>query len=53
MEGSKSLEQYAARFMKLGKFAPHLVSTEKLQAQNLERFVDKDLHPNDLFLNQK
>ncbi|XP_041017932.1 uncharacterized protein LOC121260153 [Juglans microcarpa x Juglans regia] len=36
VQGSMSMEQYAAKFMELGRFAPHQISTEKMQAQKFQ-----------------
>ncbi|XP_042983274.1 uncharacterized protein LOC122312677 [Carya illinoinensis] len=35
-QGSLTVEQYAAKFMALGRFAPHLISTQKMQAQKFQ-----------------
>ncbi|XP_041028072.1 uncharacterized protein LOC121268004 [Juglans microcarpa x Juglans regia] len=32
-QGNMTVDQYAARFMEMGRFAPHLISTKKMQAQ--------------------
>ncbi|KAF5442876.1 hypothetical protein F2P56_035488 [Juglans regia] len=36
VQGNLTLEQYAAKFMELGRFAPHLITTEKMQAQKFQ-----------------
>lgn len=36
VQGNLSVEQYAARFMKLGRFTPRLISTEKIKAQKFQ-----------------
>ncbi|XP_042979945.1 uncharacterized protein LOC122310129 [Carya illinoinensis] len=35
-QGSLTVEQYAANFMVLGRFAAHLISTQKMQAQKFQ-----------------
>ncbi|XP_040999920.1 uncharacterized protein LOC121246017 [Juglans microcarpa x Juglans regia] len=35
-QGSLTIEQYAANFMVLGRFAPHLFSTQRMQAQKFQ-----------------
>ncbi|XP_042983320.1 uncharacterized protein LOC122312717 [Carya illinoinensis] len=35
-QGSLTVEQYAAKFMALGRFAPHLISTQKMQVQKFQ-----------------
>ncbi|KAF5443101.1 hypothetical protein F2P56_035689 [Juglans regia] len=35
-QGSMTVDQYAARFMELGRFAPHLIGTEKMQAKKCQ-----------------
>ncbi|XP_035546555.1 uncharacterized protein LOC118348613 [Juglans regia] len=37
VQGGMTVEQYARKFMELGRFAPHLITTEKLQ---VERFME-------------
>jgi hypothetical protein len=41
MQGSLTVEQYAAKFIELSRFAPYLVATEELKARKFER----GLHP--------
>ncbi|XP_040987676.1 uncharacterized protein LOC121235394 [Juglans microcarpa x Juglans regia] len=36
VQGNLTVEQYIAKFMELGKFAPHLIATEKIQAQKFQ-----------------
>ncbi|XP_035547396.1 uncharacterized protein LOC118348923 [Juglans regia] len=36
VQGNLTVEQYAAKFMELGRFAPHLIATEKMQAQKFQ-----------------
>ncbi|XP_042954687.1 uncharacterized protein LOC122291105 [Carya illinoinensis] len=35
-QGSLTVEQHAAKFMALGRFAPHLILTQKMQAQKFQ-----------------
>jgi hypothetical protein len=37
VQGSMTVEQYAAKFIELSRFAPHLVSTGELEARKFER----------------
>ncbi|XP_059455138.1 uncharacterized protein LOC132185376 [Corylus avellana] len=37
IQGSMTVEQYAAKFIELSRFAPYLVSTEELTARKFER----------------
>ncbi|XP_035542910.1 uncharacterized protein LOC118345683 [Juglans regia] len=37
VQGGMTVEQYATKFMELGRFAPHLIATEELQ---VERFME-------------
>ncbi|KAF5481414.1 hypothetical protein F2P56_002065 [Juglans regia] len=37
VQGGMTVEQYAMKFMELGRFAPHLIATEELQ---VERFME-------------
>ncbi|KAF5477291.1 hypothetical protein F2P56_003941, partial [Juglans regia] len=37
VQGGTTVEQYARKFMELGRFAPHLIATEELQ---VERFLE-------------
>ncbi|XP_041001627.1 uncharacterized protein LOC121247325 [Juglans microcarpa x Juglans regia] len=36
VQGSLTVEQYAAKFMELERFAPHLIATKKMQAQKFQ-----------------
>jgi hypothetical protein len=36
VQGSMTMEQYAAKFIELSQFAPYLVSTEELKARKFE-----------------
>ncbi|XP_041020441.1 uncharacterized protein LOC121262076 [Juglans microcarpa x Juglans regia] len=36
VQGNLIVEQYAAKFMELERFAPHLIATEKMQAQKFQ-----------------
>ncbi|KAF5458612.1 hypothetical protein F2P56_022629 [Juglans regia] len=44
VQGNLSVEQYATRFIELGKFAPHLIITKKMQAQNFQRGLQPRIH---------
>ncbi|KAF5470927.1 hypothetical protein F2P56_011413 [Juglans regia] len=35
-QGGLTVEQYAAKFIALGSFAPHLISTQRMQAQKFQ-----------------
>jgi hypothetical protein len=37
VQGSLTVEEYAAKFIELSWFAPYLVSTEELKARKFER----------------
>jgi hypothetical protein len=37
VQGSMTVEEYAAKFIELSRFAPYLVSTEELKARKFER----------------
>lgn len=36
VQGSFMVEQYIAKFMELGRFSPHMIATEKMQAQKFQ-----------------
>ncbi|XP_040999474.1 uncharacterized protein LOC121260158 [Juglans microcarpa x Juglans regia] len=36
VQGNLTVEQYAMKFMELGRFAPHLIAIEKIQAQKFQ-----------------
>ncbi|XP_040988928.1 uncharacterized protein LOC121236543 [Juglans microcarpa x Juglans regia] len=36
VQGNLTIEQYAAKFMELGRFAPHLIAIEKMQAHKFQ-----------------
>lgn len=35
-QGSLTVEQYAVKFLALGRFSPHLISTERMQVQKFQ-----------------
>ncbi|XP_041004054.1 uncharacterized protein LOC121249411 [Juglans microcarpa x Juglans regia] len=44
VQGNLTVEQYAAKFMELGRFAPHLIATEKMQAQKFQVRLNPRIH---------
>ena len=43
-QGSLTVEQYAAKFMVLGRFAPHLISTQRMQARKFQAGLQPWIH---------
>ncbi|KAF5451903.1 hypothetical protein F2P56_026959 [Juglans regia] len=41
---SLTVEQYAAKFMTLGRFAPHLISTQRMQTQKFQVGLQPMIH---------
>lgn len=40
VQGDLTVQQYAARFMELGRFGPHLIATEEMQAEKFQEGLD-------------
>ncbi|KAF5452159.1 hypothetical protein F2P56_027189 [Juglans regia] len=39
-QGNMTVDQYATHFMEMGRFTPHLISTEKMQIGNFQELVN-------------
>ena len=43
VQGSMTLEQYARKFIELGRFAPHLIATYEMQAERFQEGLRPDI----------
>ncbi|XP_035546655.1 uncharacterized protein LOC118348672 [Juglans regia] len=43
VQGDMTVEQYARRFMELGRFAPHLIATEELRVERFQEGLRQDI----------
>ena len=43
VQGGMTMEQYARRFIELGRFAPHLIATEEMRAERFQEGLRPDI----------